>query len=465
MKKNRKIPSLFYEKMLKIRRNTCVSALLAAAVVLVMSAGLAAPAAAPLAVYAQADGEGTAAAEAAGTAGAGEIAAGEIAAAEAAGTAGAGEIAAEEIAAEEIAAAEEDLTVEVPDGQEAAAGGESDRPERDGESADGETEAGQNPGEETDETDASRRDAFPEQTFDAGTAEMHVHVLAPAGAFPRGTSMHVADVADENSVGLIADGVDRPENVAAVKAVDIRFENAEGEEIEPLIPIRVTMTPSYPDEIPEGTGDPLVVHLLDDGSAEALSGNPAPEDPAADPGDAGAAFEADDFSVYALVYVIEYSGEDEDPSVRTAVCGDYEISVTFGSESGIPSDAELYVSEIKEGEAGYEDYVAQSAAALGEKPENLAFARPFNITLKNPQTGEEYQPNGNVTVTIELLKDDLNSYASVDVVHIPDGAGEEAQVMDSTVYGESVEFETDGFSVYVLIGSGGEIVTPQSTFT
>ena len=143
----------------------------------------------------------------------------------------------------------------------------------------------------------------------------------------------------------------------------------------------------------------------------------------------------------------------------------YQITVTYDSKSGIPSNAELYVTEIKEGDIGYEEFVAQSAVALGEKPENLALARAFDITLKNPQTSEEYQPNKNVTVTIELLKDDLNSYASVDVVHIPDEAGEEAEVMDSTVHGESVKFKTDGFSVYVLIGSGGETVTPQCTYT
>ena len=119
------------------------------------------------------------------------------------------------------------------------------------------------------------------------------------------------------------------------------------------------------------------------------------------------------------------------------------------------------MSEIKEGEAGYDEYVAQSAAALGKNPENLAFARPFDITLKNPQTGEEYQPNEAVQVSIQLLKDSLNNYANVDAVHISDGTGETAQVMDTTVHVEAVEFAADGFSVYVLIasnstGSGAE---------
>ncbi len=153
---------------------------------------------------------------------------------------------------------------------------------------------------------------------------------------------------------------------------------------------------------------------------------------------------------------------------QTLTAGDgneYSVTVTYDSASGIPADAKLYVSEIKEGDAGYDEYVEKTASALGQNPENLAFARPFDITLNNPQTGEKYQPNEAVQVSIQLLKDNLNNYANVDVVHIPDGAGENAQVMDTTVHGESVEFATDGFSVYVLAASnstGSEAIDRQA---
>ena len=73
----------------------------------------------------------------------------------------------------------------------------------------------------------------------------------------------------------------------------------------------------------------------------------------------------------------------------------------------------------------------QSAEKLGEKAENLAFARPFDITLKNPETGEEYQPNKDVTVTIQLLGEDLNEYVNIDVIHFPGEADGEAEIMDS----------------------------------
>ena len=51
---------------------------------------------------------------------------------------------------------------------------------------------------------------------------------------------------------------------------------------------------------------------------------------------------------------------------------------------------------------------------------------------------------------IQLLKDDLNNYDSVDVVHIHGKGEKQVDIIKSNVRGESVEFETDGFSVYVL---------------
>ncbi|HAM16624.1 MAG TPA: hypothetical protein DCP91_12370, partial [Eggerthellaceae bacterium] len=154
-----------------------------------------------------------------------------------------------------------------------------------------------------------------------------------------------------------------------------------------------------------------------------------------------------------------------DQTLTASDGNEYRISVTFDATAGIPDGAQLVVSEIREDAEGYDAYVAQSAAALGATAESVQMAKAFDISLIDPATDQEYQPNANVAVSIELLKDDLNNYANVDVVHIPDGAGEDARVMDATVRGESVDFETDGFSVYVLIGSDGQTVTPQSTYT
>ncbi len=110
------------------------------------------------------------------------------------------------------------------------------------------------------------------------------------------------------------------------------------------------------------------------------------------------------------------------------------------------------VRELKEGDEGYDEYVAAAAEKLGEPLDSLAFARPFDITLKNPQTDKEYQPTKNVQVSIRLLNKELNEYTDVDVIHFPGEADGESEILNASINGDSVKFKTDGFSVYVLTG-------------
>lgn len=271
-----------------------------------------------------------------------------------------------------------------------------------------------------------------------GSYEISVVYGRNAG-IPLGSSLSVTELTGERYWEYYRRTRAAVGEIDAMRAFDIRCLAPDGTVIEPAEPVRVRfrLEPDGP------AGDSArVVHFGERTEALPVFLLGA----ASRPEYAMLSVRTSSFSVYTVVSTVL-------KQTLTASDGnEYLVTVTYDNTSGIPEDAELYVSEIKEGEAGYEDYVAQSAAALGEKPENLAFARAFDITLKNPRTGVEYQPNGNVQVSIELLKDDLNSYASVDVVHIPDGVGVEAQVMDTTVHGESVEFETSGFSVYVLTG-------------
>ncbi len=157
-------------------------------------------------------------------------------------------------------------------------------------------------------------------------------------------------------------------------------------------------------------------------------------------------FMTDGFSVYVVVSTVL------EKKLTASDGNEYLVTVTYDTTCGIPAGAELIVSEIREGDAGYDAYMAASAEKLGETPENLALARAFDIALRNPETGEEYQPNKDVTVSIRLLKENLSDYENIDVVHFPGEADDGADVMDTTLKGETIEFETDGFSVYVLIG-------------
>lgn len=138
----------------------------------------------------------------------------------------------------------------------------------------------------------------------------------------------------------------------------------------------------------------------------------------------------------------------------------YRVTVTYDTESGIPEDAVLSVSELREGDEGYADYVARSTRLTGGSAQKTLLARAFDIRLLSPGTGEEYQPDGTVLVNIELL--DTALFGEINVVHF----GETEELMAATVSGSAVEFETGGFSVYVVIAHEGDkaVLEPRIEF-
>lgn len=163
----------------------------------------------------------------------------------------------------------------------------------------------------------------------------------------------------------------------------------------------------------------------------------------------------------------------------------YKITVSYDEASGIPESAVLNVREIiqeetepqndpgvidaeqtandTEKEPTYKDYVEKSAELLGE--ETVTFARVFDITLVDSVTGEVYQPNNDVYVRIRMLDDCLSDFSNVGVVHIHGEQDEKVEILDTKYKGETVEFSTDSFSVYVVVAhEGGEIKNPRVEF-
>lgn len=142
----------------------------------------------------------------------------------------------------------------------------------------------------------------------------------------------------------------------------------------------------------------------------------------------------------------------------------YLISVTYDSDSGVPMDAELEVSELLEGTEAYDSYVQKTAEALEKEVKHLAFAHAFDISLIDPATGAHCQPTKPVAVSIRLLRESIQQGDNVSVVHFPDSQTEnpsemgemdtenpsEGEILGVNVNGETVEFESTGFSVYVV---------------
>lgn len=188
------------------------------------------------------------------------------------------------------------------------------------------------------------------------STKITVHVEADKDTFPEGTTMLLSAVSDDQmtTVAEAVEGAVDDRKTMGFHAVDISFRDVNGNEIEPLKPIKVSMTS---DAIQRAVEDestaPVVVHVEDGDShtshtAETENSNPAPyESPEgstaaeiADPAEKEKAdaptatvieantegsdashgstdntltFEAASFSVYAIVYTVdfEYSVDDE----------------------------------------------------------------------------------------------------------------------------------------------------------
>ena len=236
-------------------------------------------------------------------------------------------------------------------------------------------------------------------------------------------------------------------DLACVRVFDISLRNRiTGEELQPESSVKVSIRLLSHDA---ERGESLnVVHFGDEPEVLESSMN-----------EEAVEFETESFSVFVVL------GTVLEKELTASDGKEYRITVSYDRASGIPADAVLCVTEIKEGDEGYGAYVAAAAEALGRSAEELILARPFDITLMDPSTGEAFQPNRNVAVSIQLLQDELGRYSDVNVLHFPGEEGDGPEVMASALEGEAVTFRTDGFSVFVLTGSNDEVIVPQCTFT
>ena len=158
------------------------------------------------------------------------------------------------------------------------------------------------------------------------SSKMTVSVSAEAGTFPAGTTMVLSAVTDMDAVAEAVEGtVDS--KTCGFQAVDISFWDKDGNEIEPLKPISVTMRS---DSIKAATEDssmaPVVVHVEDqskkptDAASDLVtvletlpsSVNNDDDDSEShgitDPSET-ISFKADSFSIYAIVYTVDFHYE------------------------------------------------------------------------------------------------------------------------------------------------------------
>ncbi len=187
---------------------------------------------------------------------------------------------------QEEPAAPEEVVTEEPTAEEPAAEPTVDEP-------------AEQPAEQPAPEETTEEVKYPAQNFDDTTSlsDVDVHVIAPEGSLPEGTTMTVKNVSffEMNSVkNAVADEMGSEAKV--VKAVDITFFDKDGNEVQPKegFPVSVSMNSSKFADIDNAA----VVHIDDNKKAEVVT-----ED-AAGSSDQEVVFDAEHFSVYVVVETV-----------------------------------------------------------------------------------------------------------------------------------------------------------------
>ena len=153
--------------------------------------------------------------------------------------------------------------------------------------------------------------------------------------------------------------------------------------------------------------------------------------------------------------VLEEDATSEDtvewPITLQAKGNDYIVTVTYDAEAGLPADARVSVKEILESNRAYDGYVEQAAETIDSDVEDISYVRLFDINLYGPD-GEKLEPTGPVDVKIRL-KDVEKVEETTQIVHFA-GEEETPEIVDAEIRGKDVSFETEGFSIYAVIGTG-----------
>ncbi len=276
---------------------------------------------------------------------------------------------------------------------------------------------------------------FAEGTIKAGDVTI-------TGELPEGAKADVSDVAADYADADALAGADTSGGSRArleretLAAYDISVK-AGGEEYAPdeERPLAVTVA-----DATIGADDTTEVYQVDsDGNATQCD---------ADAKDGSVSFEATDAGTYVVMRA----------TLRTQLKASdgrtYEVEVGLDPASDVPVGTELQVREIGEGEEGYADYVRRAAETLGKNAERLAVIRPFDISLVDPLTGQKHQPEKGAHVSIKLLDEEVSEQSDLNVVHFVEGEkGQDAkpEKVDCVSNGSTVEFQTNGFSVYVVL--------------
>ena len=168
----------------------------------------------------------------------------------------------------------------------------------------------------------------------------------------------------------------------------------------------------------------------------------------------------------------QYIDESFERNPEDDVDDGYTVYAEFGADAKLPVGVELKVKEITKDSdpEAYEAYYEKALSEMQDKyDENtgLSFAKFYDISFV--YNGKEVEPSGYVKVRIEYNKPvEVKTDENIDTVHFDKNNEERPEVIQSEVDTKkqdeedaikAVEFESDQFSVYGVVGTNSLIAT------
>ena len=249
------------------------------------------------------------------------------------------------------------------------------------------------------------------------------------GVLPEGTELVATTVEAEDYADAATEAAGLEKETTQVKALDITF-LCDGEEIQPTNLVNITIQAPFLETVQ----DPAVVHMEDEDNGNVVDNASAEEDTIT--------LKSKDFSVYVIV------GTTIEMNVLASDGHNYNITVTYGGDAGVPEGASLEVSELTDESELYDEYVTQTEDALGLDEGTAGYIRRFDIKIVD-QDGQKVEITAPVDVKIEMV--DVADESDAQVVHFADGAEAGDVVENVEVEDGSLNFAADGFSVYAVV--------------
>ncbi len=279
-----------------------------------------------------------------------------------------------------------------------------------------------------------------EQTLEASDGKTYVVTVdCPEEAgIPEGAKLQVEEVAPASRkyvslVDQVSEELIQNVEIEYARFFDISIVSNDTQ-VQPDVPVDVRI--ELADSEVAAAGEQLIVaHIPDTDVVEEIAAEVSEER-----NQSVVTFEAESFSIYAIVTT---TLED---TVLTSDGKTYQVTVTCAADAGIPDDAKLHVEELKQNSGAYDEYLQQAADALGVDADNVSYAKLLDISIL--AGNKEVQPAQGATLEVSIrLLDKQGSEEDSQVVHF----GDETEVVNAQIDGDTVSFEAAGFSVYAIV--------------